>query len=357
LTLYGLSVRIIIDAVFIKNPRFGQKIMNMENEEMPEKETTEKPAEKAYLSCSCCGAIVIDDVSTLSAEGENTLCCGARAESRAVWPRLSIQKFISLSKEQDLNSQQSRELALLSLCTAVQFLMEEAACRILDIYSENNNFEKVVLNENASVSQQIKLYNRLSDVPLEGLLAPKGFHGFLKALDILTDIKNSVVRNSDNNYSLETELMKYIQAQFLDVFVLINNDIARQSQKTRKKAKTDKKIKKFLIVDDEKDTLEYLSKIIRRHGHETLTAENGAQAMEIYSMNRPDGVFLDVMLGDTDGTSVLKDMMKIDSNVNVYFVTGLDGAAFQKQAIEEGARGIISKPINLHDVLRILTTL
>ena len=58
---------------------------------------------------------------------------------------------------------------------------------------------------------------------------------------------------------------------------------------------------KILIVDDEKDILEFLSYNLKKEGFEILTANNGLEGLEMATKEVPDLIILDVMMPEMDG--------------------------------------------------------
>ena len=74
-----------------------------------------------------------------------------------------------------------------------------------------------------------------------------------------------------------------------------------------------KKAKKILVVDDEKDTVEMITALLELEGYQTLSALSGAEAMRILeaeSQRTPDSetpvdlILLDILLGDADGRDI-----------------------------------------------------
>src|SRR4051812_24383888 len=61
-----------------------------------------------------------------------------------------------------------------------------------------------------------------------------------------------------------------------------------------------------LVVDDEKDLLDLVTYNLTRNGYDTLTADNGNDAIEIATRELPDIVLLDLMLPGIDGTEVAR---------------------------------------------------
>ena len=63
-----------------------------------------------------------------------------------------------------------------------------------------------------------------------------------------------------------------------------------------------------LLVDDEKDILEFLSYNLRNEGFKIYTASNGKDAVRIASEIRPQLVLMDVMMPDMDGIEACEEM-------------------------------------------------
>jgi len=61
---------------------------------------------------------------------------------------------------------------------------------------------------------------------------------------------------------------------------------------------------KILIVDDEKDTVEFCGRILRREGFEVLTASNGKDCLSLAEEGRPDLILLDINMPGMDGGDV-----------------------------------------------------
>jgi len=112
--------------------------------------------------------------------------------------------------------------------------------------------------------------------------------------------------------------------------------------------------KHILIVDDEQDILENLSKVLERAGYKVTTLKDGDGVMNACMQNKPDLIILDIVMPGISGPEVA---MKLAEDVNfkdipIIFLTGL----FSKE--EEGKmdnsmphRTIISKPCDTKTIL------
>jgi CheY-like chemotaxis protein len=68
--------------------------------------------------------------------------------------------------------------------------------------------------------------------------------------------------------------------------------------------------KKVLVVDDEADVRKFLTAVLHKHGYETLTAEDGTQALEIAKEEKPDLVILDLQMPHETGTGFYRKLSR-----------------------------------------------
>jgi len=116
-------------------------------------------------------------------------------------------------------------------------------------------------------------------------------------------------------------------------------------------------MKTILIIDDEVYTRDHLGKIMERRGFKALTAGTGEDGIKLYRENKPDYVFLDILLPGIDGDDVFKYIKEIDRDAKVFFVTGCDNIFSAEDAIKMGAKGFLVKPVFIEDVMKLLNTL
>jgi DNA-binding response OmpR family regulator/drug/metabolite transporter (DMT)-like permease len=103
---------------------------------------------------------------------------------------------------------------------------------------------------------------------------------------------------------------------------------------------------RILIVDDSKTQLLKISSAVRKLGHEVLTCEDGASALEIAASGKVDVMLLDLVMPGLDGFGVLERMKKDPHlcEVPVIVISALDGDMESvAKAIELGAIDFLSK--------------
>ncbi len=118
-------------------------------------------------------------------------------------------------------------------------------------------------------------------------------------------------------------------------------------------------MKKILVVDDEKTTVDYLKTLIESAGHECRSAENGEDALLQAETWRPDLVFMDVMLPEQDGFTLcarLKSNPKT-KGIPVVVESALTDSASIQSAYQSGASDYLPKPFDRESLQRKLDRL
>ena len=104
---------------------------------------------------------------------------------------------------------------------------------------------------------------------------------------------------------------------------------------------------KILLVDDEKDIVEFLQYNLTQEGFKVITAYNGKEALEKMNVN-PDLVILDVMMPKMDGYEVCTRIRSMDDykNVPIIFLTAKSSEMDEVHGLNIGADDFIQKPIS-----------
>ncbi len=104
---------------------------------------------------------------------------------------------------------------------------------------------------------------------------------------------------------------------------------------------------RILLVDDEKDILEFLSYNLRNEGFKLHTASNGREAVDMAKKIKPHLVLLDVMMPELDGIAACEEIRGIKEleNTLVAFLTARGEDYSQIAGFEAGGDDYITKPI------------
>jgi CheY-like chemotaxis protein len=109
---------------------------------------------------------------------------------------------------------------------------------------------------------------------------------------------------------------------------------------------------RILVVDDNADMRDYLSRLL--HDWNVETAGNGAFALERVRMSAPDLVVADVMMPQLDGFGLLKALRQdpSTSHIPVMLLSARAGEEATLEGVAAGAATHVVKPFSARDLLR-----
>ncbi len=109
----------------------------------------------------------------------------------------------------------------------------------------------------------------------------------------------------------------------------------------------------ILVVDDEASILTITKQTLESFGYKVLTAEDGAQAMGVYAMNREtiDLVLTDVMMPVMDGVVLINALRRIEPGVKVVAASGFDSKASALRMAGVGVQEMLAKPYTAETML------
>ena len=103
---------------------------------------------------------------------------------------------------------------------------------------------------------------------------------------------------------------------------------------------------KIIIADDEQLIRRLVCDFLKRNGHITLEAENGAQALKLFNENpNVDLLILDIMMPEVDGWEVTREIRK-KSQVPVLLLSARSQEFDQLEGFESGADDYVTKPFS-----------
>lgn len=103
----------------------------------------------------------------------------------------------------------------------------------------------------------------------------------------------------------------------------------------------------ILLVDDEKDILEFLSYNLTKEGYKVYTAQNGEEGVKLAKQINPSLIILDVMMPVMDGIEtcqMIRQDLQIEQPI-IAFLTSRSEDYSQVAGFEAGADDYITKPV------------
>jgi DNA-binding response OmpR family regulator len=107
---------------------------------------------------------------------------------------------------------------------------------------------------------------------------------------------------------------------------------------------------KILIVEDEPDIVLSLEEDLRRQGHQTTVANDGASGLECGRGGPWDLILLDVMLPKMDGFDVCSELRKAGVRTPIIMLTARTQEAEKELGLDFGADDYVTKPFSLREL-------
>lgn len=124
--------------------------------------------------------------------------------------------------------------------------------------------------------------------------------------------------------------------------------------------------RRILIVDDDPDTVTYLTSVLEDHGYLASSCTDGEQALESLANATPAAILLDVMMPGRSGLDLLVRIRREGrwEAIPILVVTGHDAVLqdrgetyLRSHGVERGADAVLGKPVNLVELLGTLEEL
>ncbi|MGD2206537.1 MAG: response regulator [Anaerolineae bacterium] len=110
---------------------------------------------------------------------------------------------------------------------------------------------------------------------------------------------------------------------------------------------------RILIVDDDESTRRTLALILGKQGYETETAATGQEALEKARKRAFNLACLDIRLPDMEGVDLIAPLREMHPPIALIMITGYASVGTVVQALNEGASGYVTKPVNMDELLAI----
>lgn len=103
----------------------------------------------------------------------------------------------------------------------------------------------------------------------------------------------------------------------------------------------------ILIADDSPTQLAMLKQIVEKLGHEVITAEDGAQAVEVAEAINPDLILMDVVMPNLNGFQATRTLSRGEntSHIPIILVSTKNQETDKLWGMRQGAKAYLSKPV------------
>ena len=100
---------------------------------------------------------------------------------------------------------------------------------------------------------------------------------------------------------------------------------------------------KVLIVDDNSKVRELLRVFLPPEVDEVYECDDGAKALRLFELHRPDWILMDWEMRDMDGISATKEIIRKYPDAQVCMVTNFDIETLRSEAFDAGVRQFVVK--------------
>ena len=116
--------------------------------------------------------------------------------------------------------------------------------------------------------------------------------------------------------------------------------------------------RRILVVDDNEDGASSLAMLLSLDGHETATANDGLEALEVADRFRPEVVLLDIGLPNLNGYEVARALraQPWGKDIVLIAVTGWGQEEDRRQSKEAGFTTHVVKPVHLDTLIKVLSS-
>ena len=107
---------------------------------------------------------------------------------------------------------------------------------------------------------------------------------------------------------------------------------------------------KVLVVDDEEDIVEVIQDRLEAYGFTVVTAGTGLEALKKLSIEKFDGIFLDVKMPEMGGIEALEEIRKRDRRIPIIIITSSSTKDSAIEAMAKGASDYVLKPFEWEEL-------
>jgi CheY-like chemotaxis protein len=114
---------------------------------------------------------------------------------------------------------------------------------------------------------------------------------------------------------------------------------------------------RILLIDDNEENRDFLSRRLERRGFEVLLAKDGSAGVEMARVEKPGLILMDMNMPKVDGWEATKQIKAASADVPVIALTAHAMAGDRERAIQAGCADYHTKPVDFGKLLEQIETL
>ena len=135
--------------------------------------------------------------------------------------------------------------------------------------------------------------------------------------------------------------------------IIVRETLGLVKKVSKKQAQIQLVVKKKILIADDEQSVRTLVKRLLSQNYIILEAKDGAIAVDIARREKPDLILMDIMMPMVDGYNACYQIKrdKATKSIPVVMLTGIGHELNKRLSWEVGARGYLTKPFSLQDLL------
>lgn len=115
----------------------------------------------------------------------------------------------------------------------------------------------------------------------------------------------------------------------------------------------------ILIADDSPTEVYVLQKILEKHDHQIIIAEDGVQAVELAHSKHPGLILMDVVMPNLNGFQATRRLSKdpATAHIPIVIVSAKNQETDRLWGLRQGAKGYLSKPVSEEQLITEINNL
>ncbi len=192
---------------------------------------------------------------------------------------------------------------------------------------------------------------------LQKRTSPQIYQNLSQLLDGKQSLRDLSIRMRRDIVTVTRSLLPYVQLGLVQLVALedipppVSNPIAKRLSKNIGGNRT-----LIACIDDSPAICQTMEQIVTNAGYQFVSEMDGLRAIAILLSRKPDLIFLDLVMPNTNGYEICTQLRKLSffRNTPIIIVTGNDGIIDRVRAKMVGSTDFISKPVNQEILLNII---
>ena len=136
-----------------------------------------------------------------------------------------------------------------------------------------------------------------------------------------------------------------------------NNEMEKTQDNAEEKLELNGRPLRILVTDDSKLLRKKLRLELEKYGCEVLEAENGKEAVMKTLQEKPDGIFLDIVMPEVGGIEALRVLKEVSPDLPVIMLSSAGTPQKLMETLKLGALDFIQKPYTAAQIKKALESI